>query len=78
LAPRETAREILSELGLSVAETTIDAFAGSVDRHRIGKFRGMPRRKRREVEAVLRPTLESFGYGLGEELPRPGGWFRRR
>jgi hypothetical protein len=36
----------------------------------------MPLRKQREAEAVLRPTLEAFGYGLDDDLSRRRKWFR--
>lgn len=77
LAPHETAREILSSLGVAAQDSTIEVFARSVDRRAVGKFRGMPWRQRKEAEAVLRPTLEAFGYGL-EEATLRGGWLRRR
>lgn len=74
LAPRETARALLSALGLVADESAVERFAGSVDRGLVGKHRRMPLRKRKEAEVVLRPTLEAFGYGL-EEDPGRGRWW---
>jgi hypothetical protein len=76
LSPRETARTVFAGLGLAIDQSTIDSFADSVDRRIVGKFRGMPLRKQREAEAVLRPTLEAFGYGLDDDLSRRRKWFR--
>jgi hypothetical protein len=77
LTPRETAGRLFSLLGLAVNEAAIERFAASTDRERVGKFRKMPRRKRTQVEAVLRPTLEAFGYGL-DEPPSRQRWFSWR
>lgn len=77
LAPRETARSLFHSLGLAADEAVIERFAGTVDQGVIGKFRHMPKRKIAEAEAVLRPTLEAFGYGLDENTPRRRGWFWR-
>lgn len=75
--PRETARGLLHRLGLAADEATIESFAATIDRGVLGKFRNMPIRKRAESEAVLRPTLEAFGYGLDEDVSRHRGWFGR-
>ena len=77
LTPRDTARKLLSSLGLAFDESVIEGFAGSVDERTVGKFRKMPLRERFEAEAVLRPTLEAFNYGLDEAPPRRR-WFWRR
>ena len=76
LDPRGTARNLLSVLGFAHVEAIIEAFAASVDRSRVGKFRKMPPRRRHEAESVLRPALEAFNYGLDEDAPRRGwlGW----
>ena len=78
LAPRDTARRLLLNLGLAVDEATIEGFAATVDQGVVGKFRHMPRRLRAESEAVLRPTLEAFGYGLDEDASRRRCWFWRK
>jgi hypothetical protein len=74
--PRETAANLLSTLRLAHDEERIESFVASIDQSPVGKFRKAPRRMRYESEAVLRPTLEAFGYGLDEDLPRRGwpGW----
>jgi hypothetical protein len=70
LTPRETAANLLSALGLAHDGALIESFVESIDRGAVGKFRKTPCRKRYEAESVLRPTLEAFGYGLDEGLPR--------
>ena len=76
LAPRETSLNLLSTLGLTHDEAQIESFAASIDKSAVGKFRKAPRRRRSEAEAVLRPTLEAFGYAIDEDLPqrRWPGW----
>jgi hypothetical protein len=69
LRPHETATSVFARLGIAPDLARIDAFAATLDRAPVGKHRQMPRRFRAEAEAVLRPTLESFGYGVGEAPP---------
>jgi hypothetical protein len=77
LEPMETATAFLSRLGIIADKGRLGAFASSVDASQIGKHRRMPRRMRSEAEAVLRPTLEAFGYGLEEAPPYWPRFWRR-
>jgi hypothetical protein len=77
LAPRLTAATLLAALGIPTDESRLDAFAASVDVSPVGRHRLMSRRLRSEAEAILRPTLEAFGYGIGEEPPYWPGFWRR-
>jgi hypothetical protein len=68
--PLEECGRVLSELGLGIEPTALRSFAATIEDGRVGKFRRQPLRKRAEAESVLRPTLESFGYGIDEAMPR--------
>ena len=73
--PRETACWLLERIGVAPSDHVIDQFAASVRLDAVGKFRKKPIRKQREAEAILRPTLEAFGYGLEAEPQSFRKWF---
>jgi hypothetical protein len=77
LEPTETAAAFLARLGIVSDRSRLGAFASGVDPGQIGKHRRMSRRVRSEAEAVLRPTLEAFGYGLEEAPPYWPRFWRR-
>lgn len=68
--PLEESGRILSALRLDIEPTALRSFAATIKAGQVGKFRRQPLRKRAEAESVLRPTLEAFGYGIDEAMPR--------
>jgi hypothetical protein len=77
LESKRTAAALLARLGIPSDEGRLEIFAAGVDPTPVGKHRRMPRRKRSEAEAILRPTLEAFGYGLEEKPPYWPRFWRR-
>lgn len=77
LRPMQTAATFLMRLGIVPDAERIATFASGIDPKPVGKHRRMARRPRSESEAVLRPTLEAFGYGIDEKPPFWPHCFRR-
>jgi hypothetical protein len=77
LQPRQTAGKLLSDLGVTLDGAFMDRFVAAIDTRPVGKHEREPRRARSEAEAVLRPTLEAFGFGLREGPPYWPRFLRR-
>ncbi len=76
---RGTARVLCDRLELAYDDERVTALSQKVYSGRVNKWRREPKRRIREVLAILEPTLSEFGYtqsGKSDALPRRA-WIKR-